>query len=72
MTHEEDVRVRPRGGKRGVKVTEACVEFWLSKLRDDPDITLRQLVDALKHERGVVVVPQTVKNHVDDACFTLK
>ncbi|KAG6953360.1 hypothetical protein JG688_00012861, partial [Phytophthora aleatoria] len=28
--------------------------------------------DALEHERGVYVVPQTVKNHVDGACFTLK
>ncbi|KAG4054603.1 hypothetical protein PC123_g10270 [Phytophthora cactorum] len=69
MMHAEDVACTT---SRCVKVTEACVEFWLSKLRDDPDLTLRQLVDALEHERGVVVVPQTVKNHVDGACFTLK
>ncbi|KAG4044437.1 hypothetical protein PC123_g20123 [Phytophthora cactorum] len=72
VTHGEEVRVLPRGGKRDGKVTDSCVQFWLGKLREDPDLTLRQLADALEHERGVYVVPQTVKNHVDGACFTLK
>ncbi|KAG3025123.1 hypothetical protein PC120_g6685 [Phytophthora cactorum] len=30
------------------------------------------LADALEHDRGVYVVPQTVKHHVDGAYFTLK
>ncbi|KAG3116390.1 hypothetical protein PI125_g4679 [Phytophthora idaei] len=68
VTHGEEVRVLPRGGK----VTDSCVQFWLGKLREDPDLTLRQLADTLERERGVYVVPQTVKNHVDGACFTLK
>ncbi|KAG2764559.1 hypothetical protein Pcac1_g23749 [Phytophthora cactorum] len=72
VTHGEEVRVLPRGGKRGSKVTDFCVQFWLGKRREDPDLTLRQLADALEHESGVYVVPQTVKNHVDGACFTLK
>ncbi|GMF47719.1 unnamed protein product [Phytophthora fragariaefolia] len=68
----EAVTTRPRGGKRGGKITDAVVAFWHGKLRDDPDLTLRQLADALEHELDVVVFPQTVKNHVDGACFTLK
>ncbi|KAG2884865.1 hypothetical protein PC129_g23429 [Phytophthora cactorum] len=56
----------------GVNYNTARPWFWLGKLREDPDLTLRQLTDALEHECGVYVVPQTVKNHVDGACFTLK
>ncbi|KAJ8542610.1 hypothetical protein ON010_g12200 [Phytophthora cinnamomi] len=61
-----------RGGKRDTKMTGEMVNFLLSKLRDDPDLTLRQLVDMLELETGVSVVPQTVKNHVDAFGFTLK
>jgi len=56
--------------QNGSKITDIIVEFWLCKLRDDPGLTLRQLADALEHEFGVVVCPQTVKNH-DGACFKL-
>ncbi|POM71693.1 Hypothetical protein PHPALM_11706 [Phytophthora palmivora] len=53
-------------------MTPDLVEILLEKLRDDLDLTLRYLVDVLEHETGVKVTPQTVKNHVDGSCFTLK
>ncbi|KAE9219708.1 hypothetical protein PF005_g7755 [Phytophthora fragariae] len=48
------------------------VGFLLEQLRYDPDLTLRQLADRLENEMGVRVAPQTIKNHVDAACFTMK
>ncbi|POM71545.1 hypothetical protein PHPALM_11873 [Phytophthora palmivora] len=53
-------------------MTPDLVEVLLEKLRGDPDLTLRYLADVLEHETGVKVTPQTVKNHVDGSCFTLK
>ncbi|KAF4143839.1 hypothetical protein GN958_ATG06925, partial [Phytophthora infestans] len=55
VTGGEEVFAHPRGGKREGKVTDACLSFWLKKLGDDPDLTLRQLADALEHEHDVVL-----------------
>ncbi|POM78286.1 hypothetical protein PHPALM_4202 [Phytophthora palmivora] len=52
--------------------TPDLVKILLEKLRDDPDLTLRYLVDVLERETGVKVTPQTVKKHVGGSCFTLK
>ncbi|KAE8994958.1 hypothetical protein PR002_g19765 [Phytophthora rubi] len=48
------------------------VQFLLDKLHADPDLTLRQLADMLEHSTGVKVVPQTIKNHLDARCITMK
>ncbi|KAE8912675.1 hypothetical protein PF005_g5986 [Phytophthora fragariae] len=69
---DEPVQARLRGGRASQKVTSAMVEFLLEQLRYDPDLTLRQLADRLENETGVRVAPQTIKNHVDAACFTMK
>ncbi|KAE9352670.1 hypothetical protein PF008_g5360 [Phytophthora fragariae] len=69
---DEPVQARLRGGRASQKVTSAMVEFLLEQIRYDPDLTLRQLADRLENETGVRVAPQTIKNHVDAACFTMK
>ncbi|KAG6572772.1 Replication protein A 70 kDa DNA-binding subunit [Phytophthora cinnamomi] len=71
VAQREPVYIRPRGGRRGCKVTPQALAFLLNKLRDDPDLTLRHFADQLEREMVIQVVPQTIKNHVDGAFFTL-
>ncbi|POM58104.1 hypothetical protein PHPALM_37295 [Phytophthora palmivora] len=61
-----------RGDRTTLKITDDLVEILLNKLSQDPDLTLTQLVDKLEYATGVHVVPQTIKNHVDASCLTLR
>ncbi|POM65440.1 LOW QUALITY PROTEIN: hypothetical protein PHPALM_18844 [Phytophthora palmivora] len=72
LVRDEPLLAHPRGGKRSSKMTPDLVKILLEKLRDDPDLTLRYLVDVSERETGVKVTPQTVKKHVGGSCFTLK
>ncbi|RAW36884.1 hypothetical protein PC110_g6817 [Phytophthora cactorum] len=72
------VEVARRGGvweetAEHLGVNYHTVRAWVRQhMMHAEDVRVRPRADALEHERGVVVVPQTVKNHVDGACFTLK
>jgi transposase len=51
---------RPRGGDRRSGRIEAQADFLLAKVDETPDITLSELQEALRDERGLVVAISTL------------
>ncbi|RLN47672.1 hypothetical protein BBJ28_00022614 [Nothophytophthora sp. Chile5] len=61
-----------RGGKRTTKMTDEGVDYLLSLLSIDSDLTLCQLADLLNTACSISVCSQTIKNHLDARLITVK
>lgn len=64
--------VKPRGGARFHKVTENDVEKLLSYLKENPQLTLKELARKLRDDTGVSVSTTTVHKHLNGRLFTCK
>jgi transposase len=65
-------RAESRGGARRVKIKDEHVEYMVSLLEDNCQLTLIDLVDELKLKYDLDVARQTVHRALDAVCFTLK
>ena len=64
--------LRPRGGDTRSKLSNVQIEVVLTRLEENPQLTLKDIRNRIEHEMEVEVSEQTVSNRLDGRLITLK